>query len=120
MLIQSALVHLSRLAIVAQDPPEEPTCEAPKNSYTSRHSALEHGERIDFIFVGTRGATRLEGVSYCQPLPELMPARQHSYSDHEAVAVSLRLVTDTGERGLRLGGMARVGGGVNGLGVTDH
>ncbi|XP_043204115.1 putative neutral sphingomyelinase isoform X2 [Amphibalanus amphitrite] len=80
-----------------KEPPEEATCEAPKNSYTSRHSALEHGERIDFIFVGTRGPTRLEDVSYCQPLPELVAGCQHGYSDHEAVAVSLRLVTDSGE-----------------------
>ena len=79
-----------------QDPPEEPTCEAPKNSYTSRHSSLEHGERIDFMFVGVRGALRLETVRYGQPLPELVPDRQFSFSDHEAVEVTLRLVTGAG------------------------
>ncbi|XP_037080707.1 putative neutral sphingomyelinase [Pollicipes pollicipes] len=73
--------------------PEEPTCEAPKNSYTSSGSVLEHGERIDLVFVGTRGSTRLEEVLYSQPMPAVVPGASFSFSDHEAVAVTLRLST---------------------------
>ena len=55
------------------------------------------------MFVGVRGAAQLEEVRYGQPLPELVPQRQFSYSDHEAVEVTLRLVTGTGGADLATG-----------------
>lgn len=81
--------------LLAKNPssPEFGTNECAKNSYTDK-AALEkcpNGKRIDYIFIRPGPHHKVEVTDYHQPLPEKVPNHEFSYSDHEAVATTVKI-----------------------------
>lgn len=69
------------------------TNETLTNSYTNSSLIKNHceGKRIDYIMYRPSPNVKLDLVKYCLPLPERVPDCSFSYSDHEAVAATLKL-----------------------------
>lgn len=63
------------------------TCESLRNSYTpiAQIKKKKPGQRIDHILYHPGSRMQVELKSYCQPLPDRVPDRTYSYSDHEAI-----------------------------------
>jgi len=69
------------------------TSETPGNKYTARSSLKEcpNGKRIDYIMYNT-GPNIMAETLYCSlPLPDRIPGKSISYSDHEGVVTKLRI-----------------------------
>uniref|UniRef100_A0A336KTK6 sphingomyelin phosphodiesterase n=1 Tax=Culicoides sonorensis TaxID=179676 RepID=A0A336KTK6_CULSO len=96
-LAQRILMTTSRMQDayhLAENVTEFGTNECAKNSYTDK-AVLEkcpEGKRIDYIFVRPGPHYKLEVAEYAQPLPEKVPGHDFSYSDHEAVSASIKIV----------------------------
>ncbi|XP_063699290.1 putative neutral sphingomyelinase [Culicoides brevitarsis] len=77
--------------------PEFGTNECEKNSYTDKAALVTcpKGKRIDYIFVRPGQHQKIEVNDYKLPLPKRVPGHDFSYSDHEAVAVTLKLASTT-------------------------
>lgn len=69
------------------------TNECIKNSYTRSSLIQSHcaGKRIDYIMYRAGPAVQIFQKKYALPLPERVPDNSFSYSDHEAVSVTLKL-----------------------------
>lgn len=69
------------------------TSETPSNSFTPRSSLKEspQGKRIDYIMYSSGPNISAETI-YCNlPLPDRVPGKTISYSDHEGVAARIRI-----------------------------
>lgn len=78
---------------LAKNTPEFGTNECAKNSYADK-AAVEkcpNGKRIDYIFVRPGQHHKVEIQDYKLPLPPKVPGHDFSYSDHEAVAATVKL-----------------------------
>jgi sphingomyelin phosphodiesterase 2 len=72
--------------------PESKTCGAPTNSFALPSD--EGGKRIDYV-LHKPGPNVKSEVVHCQlPLPSRVPGKEFSYSDHEAVAATIRIRRD--------------------------
>ncbi|KAM7356999.1 neutral sphingomyelinase [Cochliomyia hominivorax] len=71
------------------------TNECKQNSYTSKKVLARNpqGYRIDHIFVRSSDNIKTTILEYKLPLPDRIPGKKFSYSDHEGVQVRLRLQT---------------------------
>ncbi|XP_075159885.1 neutral sphingomyelinase [Haematobia irritans] len=71
------------------------TNECKHNSYTSKKALKQNpaGQRIDHIFLHSSNAIKTTILEYKLPLPDRVPGKKFSYSDHEAVQVRLLLQT---------------------------
>lgn len=69
------------------------TNECTHNSYTPKRVLTKNpgGFRIDHIFVRSSDSIKTSILEYKLPLPERVPGKKFSYSDHEAVQVRLKL-----------------------------
>ena len=69
------------------------TNECNHNSYTPKKVLTKNpsGFRIDHIFVRSSDSIKTSILEYKLPLPDRVPGKKFSYSDHEAVQVRLRL-----------------------------
>lgn len=71
------------------------TNECPYNSYTALSEKLNGegngGKRIDYILFRGGFKYEVQVEEYELPLPNHVPGTSHSYSDHEAVATTLRI-----------------------------
>lgn len=69
------------------------TCENLLNSYTPSKLIKKQipGKRIDYILYSGNARTSIYLKKYLQPLPDRVPECNYSYSDHEAVAITLTL-----------------------------
>jgi sphingomyelin phosphodiesterase 2 len=69
------------------------TSETPSNSYTQRSSLKESptGKRIDYIMYMSGPNIHAETISCELPLPDRVPGKNLSYSDHEAIAAKIFL-----------------------------
>lgn len=67
--------------------------ETPYNSYTAASSLKDSpgGRRIDYILYSGGPNVVAKATSCLLPLPEKIPGKQHSYSDHEAVTATISL-----------------------------
>ncbi|XP_030767188.1 putative neutral sphingomyelinase [Sitophilus oryzae] len=72
------------------------TCESYKNSYTPRSLIKDKvlGKRIDYIMYHPGSNVKVDVKNYSQPLPDRVPNKSYSYSDHEAVMVELNISRD--------------------------
>ncbi|XP_018327472.1 putative neutral sphingomyelinase [Agrilus planipennis] len=70
------------------------TNECCQNSYTSKAllKTKKPGKRIDYILFACHKRLEIVSVQYSQPLPNRIPENFVSYSDHEAVCASLKIV----------------------------
>lgn len=70
------------------------THESLRNSYTPSSHRKNNcpGERIDYIMYRPGLSIKAHLKSYEYPLPDRVPNQPFSYSDHEAIAVTLQLV----------------------------
>ncbi|KDR07562.1 hypothetical protein L798_02952, partial [Zootermopsis nevadensis] len=70
------------------------TNESVRNSYTYKRLCVEKpaGSRIDYVMYKSRPGIVVQCLQYQFPLPEQVPEQNFSYSDHEALQVSLRIV----------------------------
>lgn len=78
---------------LAKNDPDFGTNECPDNTYTDK-AALEtcpNGKRIDYIFVRPGQHFIVDVFDYHLPLPKKIPGHDFSYSDHEAVCVTVKL-----------------------------
>jgi len=85
--------------IEANGPEGGQTSETPSNSYTPKSSLKEspEGKRIDYIMFNS-GPNITATTVYCElPLPERIPGKSMSYSDHEGVTAKLSIKRNTGE-----------------------
>ncbi|XP_023293658.2 putative neutral sphingomyelinase [Lucilia cuprina] len=71
------------------------TNECKQNSYTSKKVLARNpnGFRIDHIFLRSADKIKTSILEYKLPLPDRVPGKKFSYSDHEGVQVRLRLQT---------------------------
>ena len=72
------------------------TINTKENSFSEKSG---NPKRIDYVFYGTvcplsKNKVQISVTNYQQPLPNRVPGANFSYSDHEAVLVSLRLIAD--------------------------
>lgn len=69
------------------------TNESSKNSYTPENLLQKNiqGKRIDYIMYQADSKLQIKLKSYELPLPNKVPKYNFSYSDHEAVAVTLSI-----------------------------
>lgn len=69
------------------------TNECVNNSYTLQRLSKDEcgGKRIDYIMYRPGQNKKIDLLNYCLPLPKRVPNHSFSYSDHEAVAATLRL-----------------------------
>jgi len=69
------------------------TSETPSNSYTHRSALRDSpaGKRIDYIMYMSGPNTKVETISCSLPLPNRVPGKNISYSDHEGVTAKIRL-----------------------------
>lgn len=69
------------------------TSETPANSYTPMSSLKEspQGKRIDYIMYNTGPNITGETISCVLPLPDRVPGKNISYSDHEGVAAKIKI-----------------------------
>ncbi|XP_037814723.1 putative neutral sphingomyelinase [Lucilia sericata] len=69
------------------------TNESKQNSYTSKKVLARNpkGFRIDHIFLRSADKIKTSILEYKLPLPDRVPGKKFSYSDHEGVQVRLRL-----------------------------
>jgi len=85
--------------IEANGPEGGQTSETPSNTYTAK-SALRgspEGKRIDYIMYHS-GPNITASADYCQlPLPDRVPGKSISYSDHEGVTAKLSIRRNSGE-----------------------
>ncbi|XP_069678320.1 putative neutral sphingomyelinase isoform X3 [Periplaneta americana] len=79
------------------------TNESIRNSYTDKKLGLDKpdGKRIDYILYKARPGLMVNCLKYQFPLPDKVPEETFSFSDHEAVQVTLRatmseVIGDTG------------------------
>ena len=73
------------------------SCDAPANSFCNQ-SLLERypdGKRIDYIMFQPGPNVQAEATSCTLPLPNRVPNKNYSYSDHEAVSATIRISKDT-------------------------
>lgn len=79
----------------SEDYERQGTNECPYNSYTALSEKLSGegngGKRIDYILFRGGFKYEVERIGYELPLPNHVPGTSHSYSDHEAVATTLRI-----------------------------
>ena len=90
---------LSDAWVEANGPEGGQTSETPSNTYTPKSSLKESpdGKRIDYIMYNS-GPNITAKVVYCDlPLPDKIPGKSISYSDHEGVATKLSIKRNTGE-----------------------
>ncbi|XP_013113184.1 putative neutral sphingomyelinase [Stomoxys calcitrans] len=71
------------------------TNESKHNSYTSKKARKQNpnGQRIDHILVRSSDTIKTTILEYKLPLPDRVPGKKFSYSDHEAVQVRLLMQT---------------------------
>merc|ERR1712059_26506 len=84
----------------ANGPEGGETSECPSNSYTSRSSLKEcpTGKRIDYIMYNS-GPNISANTVFCNlPLPDRIPGKNISYSDHEGVAAKISINRNGGEQ----------------------
>ncbi|XP_050502988.1 putative neutral sphingomyelinase [Diabrotica virgifera virgifera] len=69
------------------------TCESLRNTYTPSSYVKQKipGQRIDFIMYHPGSKLQVEMRNYRLPLPDRVPQCTFSYSDHEAVEVTLEI-----------------------------
>lgn len=71
------------------------TNECPSNSYTALDRKLtpgmSDGKRIDYIMYRGGYKYDIDRVHYSHPLPDFVPNKRFSYSDHEAVWTKLKI-----------------------------
>ncbi|KAJ9601028.1 hypothetical protein L9F63_000763, partial [Diploptera punctata] len=69
-----------------------------KNSFTDKTLAAQkpEGYRIDYVMYRSMPGIKVTCTNYQFPLPERVPEQSFSYSDHEAVQVSLTIKKDKG------------------------
>ncbi|CAK9804754.1 Putative neutral sphingomyelinase [Anthophora plagiata] len=62
------------------------------NSYTSSKLARKfpEGKRIDHILYKSKNNVKIEVTNFQHPLPKLVPHKNFSYSDHEAIMATLK------------------------------
>lgn len=86
----------------ANGPEGGETSETPNNKYTVRSALKEspRGRRIDYLLYKAGPNITAETMSCQLPLPDRIPGKQISYSDHEAVTATIRLArTNRGSGG---------------------
>ena len=76
------------------DGPGGETCEVPGNSFTSAAALREcpRGKRIDYIMYGAGPNVLAAAVECEKPLPQRISGKEFSYSDHEAVCATIKLI----------------------------
>jgi sphingomyelin phosphodiesterase 2 len=69
------------------------TCDCPTNSFAHPTSVTEYpnGKRIDYIMYQPGPNVMCETVHCSLPLPNRVPGKRFSFSDHEAVTATLRM-----------------------------
>lgn len=70
------------------------TNESSRNSYSDKKLYVKKpaGNRIDYVMYKCRPGIEVQCLKYQFPLPERVPKQNFSYSDHEALQVSLRVI----------------------------
>ncbi|CAK9809840.1 Putative neutral sphingomyelinase [Anthophora quadrimaculata] len=68
------------------------TNECAGNSYTSSKLArtFPEGKRIDYILYQSKNNVKIEVTNFQHPFPKLVPYKNFSYSDHEAIMATLK------------------------------
>lgn len=76
---------------ISQATPGTNECEY--NSYTKTSLTKNHcaGKRIDYIMYRPSATVKVNLKTYALPLPERIPEKSFSYSDHEAISITLHL-----------------------------
>lgn len=67
------------------------TCEVPTNSFTPRNLKDKQGKRIDYIMYRAGPGVMAETNDFWFPMPEKVPDKDYSFSDHEAVASTISI-----------------------------
>ena len=69
----------------------------PNNSYTRLQDLKEfpYGQRIDYVFCWTKNDLTAELVDCINPLPDRVPHRDFSHSDHEAVCCTFKIKSNS-------------------------
>ncbi|XP_033606154.1 putative neutral sphingomyelinase isoform X2 [Cryptotermes secundus] len=70
------------------------TNESSRNSYSDKKLCMKKpaGNRIDYIMYKCRRGIEVQCLKYQFPLPERVPKQNFSFSDHEALQVSFRVI----------------------------
>nr|QQM99883.1 neutral sphingomyelinase [Nephotettix cincticeps] len=73
------------------------TYDCKRNSYADQKlvSQNPNGQRIDHILYRPGLGTKVDLVKYMFPLPERVPGKSFSYSDHEAIAATFKITPPT-------------------------
>ncbi len=92
------------LSQIHGDGPGGETCETPQNSFAHPRSLSDwpDGKRIDYIMYAAGPNVHAEAVDCELPLPNRVPGKSFSFSDHEAVTATIRLTRKNGGTGGRM------------------
>jgi len=83
--------------VEANGPEGGQTSETPYNTYTARSSLKEspEGKRIDYIMYNSGPNINASTVHCSLPLPQKIPGKPFSYSDHEGVVAKISIKRNT-------------------------